>query len=248
MEELWRELQMARSIAVLTGAGVTSGTGAARALGGRTLAAQFGPADLATGQQFAQNPAAVWQLFQSRRALLAARGPDKAHLALAELERRKTLTLLTLNTDDLHERAGSRKVVKLRGDLWWMRCTKCGRPWRDGRAVLAPLPPVCACGGIARPGVTWFDEPVPETEFKQAEAAVRSAGLLLVAGVTARLVVVAQLAAVARRAGCRLVELQDPAATPSGAADCTIAGDLGDMLEAAVSRVRPFEDTLEPCL
>jgi len=60
---------------------------------------------------------------------------------------------VTQNMDGLHERAGSQDVVKLHGDIWLLRCTQCGREDRNGRVPMDPLPPLCRCGGILRPGM-----------------------------------------------------------------------------------------------
>ena len=79
--------------------------------------------------------------------------PNRAHEALADLERRWTggFLLVTQNVDGLHDRAGSRNILKVHGDIWTLRCTQCPRSWQDLRPSLPELPPHCECGALARP-------------------------------------------------------------------------------------------------
>lgn len=74
--------------------------------------------------------------------------------------------------DGLHDAAGSGRVLKLHGDIWRMRCTVCGANWPDRRAHVPKLPPHCACGGVARPGVVWFGEPLPEGMMEEAASLI----------------------------------------------------------------------------
>ena len=100
-----------------------------------------------------------------RRTLIAACAPNAGHEVLARWSRRPGVTLITQNVDGLHERAGSRDVVRFHGSIWHLRCADgCdGAPedWEDRRAPLPALPPPCpACQGPARPGVVWFGEAI----------------------------------------------------------------------------------------
>ena len=112
-----------------------------------------------------------------RRTRLAAAQPNAAHRAIAAIEATgRPFLLATQNVDGLHERAGSRAMVRLHGTLWRLRCTREGTEHDDVRATLAPLPPRCAaCGALLRPAVVWFEEPLPMAEFRRAEQAARGA-------------------------------------------------------------------------
>ena len=150
---------------VLTGAGVSaeSGLGTFRDKGG--IWARFDPMKLATPEAFARDPAAVHAFYNMRRRNLLAAKPNAAHAALAGLEaglaaRGGALFLCTQNIDDLHERAGSRAVHHMHGELLKARCARCGR--RDavaGRPVGRRRPARRAAGpGAMRPDVVWFGE------------------------------------------------------------------------------------------
>ncbi len=191
-------LQPSSKIAVLTGAGVSaeSGIPTFRSNGGFWQQHRF--EDLATQQGFARDPKFVWTWYEERRRAIALARPNAGHHALAEMEKRvASLTLITQNVDGLHDLAGSMNVIKLHGDIWNVRCLKCGLEKVD-RSELTDLPPHCACGGMLRPGVVWFGELLPEGAMERAEAAVRAADLLIVAGTSAQVYPAAGLIPMAR--------------------------------------------------
>lgn len=179
-------LKSAVKVAVLTGAGVSaeSGIPTFRGNGGYWKQRRF--EDLATPEAFARDPKFVWTWYEERRRAIAKAQPNAGHYALAELERQKPVfTLITQNVDGLHDLAGSKNIIKLHGDIWTVRCLKCGGE-RVDRAELNDLPPHCACGGMLRPGVVWFGENLPEGAIERAAAAVRAADVLIVAGTSAQ--------------------------------------------------------------
>jgi NAD-dependent deacetylase len=172
--------------AVLTGAGVSaeSGIPTFRSNGGYWKQYRF--EDLATPAAFARDPKFVWTWYEERRRTIAAARPNAGHLALAEMEKRAaSFTLITQNVDGLHDLAGSKNIIKLHGDIWTLRCLKCGAEEVD-RSELNDLPPPCDCGGILRPGVVWFGEALPEGAMERAAAAVRASDWLIVAGTSAQ--------------------------------------------------------------
>ncbi len=193
-------LKTSPKVAVLTGAGVSaeSGIPTFRSNGGFWQQHRF--EDLATPEAFARNPAFVWTWYEERRRAIARARPNAGHEALAEMEKRvASFTLITQNVDGLHDLAGSKNVIKLHGDIWTVRCLKCGKE-RVERAELNNLPPRCPCGGMLRPGVVWFGETLPEGAMEQAMAAVQTADLLIVAGTSAQVYPAAGLIPSARKA------------------------------------------------
>jgi NAD-dependent deacetylase len=139
-------------------------------------------------------------------AVRAAR-PNPGHEALVDLERRTPrFTLITQNVDGLHERTGSRNVIRLHGSIWEVRCTSC-RVSRSELAELTDLPPRCACGGMLRLGVVWFGESLPEGALQRAARAVREAEVLIVAGTSAQVYPAAGLIPLALEQGAQIVEI-----------------------------------------
>jgi NAD-dependent deacetylase len=201
-------LKSARSVAALTGAGVSAESGVPTFRGNNGLWKQYRAEDLATPEAFERDPKLVWEWYDWRRCLIANAKPNAGHYALAELERQvPSFTLITQNVDDLHDAAGSRNVLKVHGSIWIVRCTMCGKERVDRTAPLPDLPPRCECGAILRPGVVWFGEALPPDVWQQAERAAAAADLFLVIGTSAVVYPSAGLASIAKRAGAKVVEI-----------------------------------------
>jgi NAD-dependent deacetylase len=231
MEQAREWLAQAASVAVLTGAGVSAESGIPTFRGAGGLWKNYKPEDLATPEAFARDPRLVWEWYNWRRELIAKAAPNAAHLALAQLEIRKPrFTLITQNVDGFDDRAGSRRILKLHGDIWRMRCTVCGANWPDRRAPLPSIPPHCHCGGLARPAVVWFGEPLPDGMMNEAEHASASADVFLVIGTSAVVYPAAGLVPHASQSGAKVIEINlDP--TPfSAMVDCALQGAAGELL------------------
>jgi NAD-dependent deacetylase len=224
----------ANRIAVLTGAGVSaeSGIPTFRSNGGFWRSHRF--EDLATPQGFNRDPKFVWQWYEERRRGIAATSPNAGHIALIRLEQRVTeFTLITQNVDGLHDAAGSKNVIKLHGDIWIVRCTKCGVE-RTDRRQLTNLPPRCGCGGILRPGVVWFGEALPEGAMEKASDAVRRAEVLIVAGTSAQVYPAAGLIPLAVGTGATVIEINLETTGFSGDVTFTLRGNSADILPQLV--------------
>jgi NAD-dependent deacetylase len=200
-------------IFVLTGAGISaeSGLGTFRDEDGRGLWDRFDPMRLATPEAFAANPDEVQAFYNARRRHLVAAECNPAHHALTGLEgalqaRGDELFLCTQNIDDLHERAGSRQVVHMHGELLKARCLLCEatNPWRDDLGAADRCPSCGETGGL-RPHVVWFGE-IP-LHMDAIEAALMRADLFVAIGTSGAVYPAAGFVAAARRAGIRTCEL-----------------------------------------
>jgi NAD-dependent deacetylase len=220
----------AKSVAVLTGAGISAESGVPTFRGAEGLWKNFKAEDLATPEAFARDPRLVWEWYDWRRSLIAQAKPNAAHRALVELEKRKPgFTLITQNVDGLHDLAGSGKILKLHGDIWRLRCLECGANFPNRRVPLPKLPPHCACGGTARPGVVWFGEPLPEGMMQEAEHAA-AADVFLVIGTSAIVYPAASLIPFAKNSGARVIEINLGETPFSATVDCVLRGKAAEIL------------------
>ena len=230
MQAVRQWLRDASSIAVLTGAGVSAESGVPTFRGENGLWKQYRAEDLATPGAFERDPKLVWEWYDWRRSLIALAQPNPGHYALAGAESRaRNFKLITQNVDGLHELAGSRNVLRLHGSIWILRCLECAREREDRRTPLPELPPRCECGGLLRPGVVWFGEPLPEKAWQAAQKAARSTDLFLLVGTSAVVYPAAGLASIAKSSGARVVEINIESAL-AGTVDEFLQGPSGELL------------------
>lgn len=198
-------------IVILTGAGISkeSGLDTFRCEGG--IWSQVRLEDVATPEGFAADPHLVHDFYNARRASLAEPEvqPNPAHLALVELERRwpGPVLLVTQNIDDLHERAGSRNLIHMHGELMKLRCDLCGCPpfhWAADAHPETPCPHCHRAGGL-RPHVVWFGE-VP-LEMERIADALGECALFMSIGTSGEVYPAAGFVALARQVGALTVEL-----------------------------------------
>jgi NAD-dependent deacetylase len=231
IEQVREWLAHATNVAVLTGSGISAESGVPTFRGADGLWKEHKPEELATPEAFARDPKLVWEWYDWRRQIIANAVPNAAHKALVKLEiAKRGFTLITQNVDGLHDLAGSGKMLKLHGDIWRMRCTDCGANFPNRRVPLPKIPPHCACGGLARPGVVWFGEPLPEGMMKEAEHAAASAEVLLVIGTSAVVFPAASLIPYARQAGARVVEINTEETAATALVDCALRGAAGEIV------------------
>ncbi len=164
-----------RRIVILTGAGISRESGLHTFRDADGLWAQVRIEDVCTPDAFARDPQRVHDFYNGRRAQLPGVAPNAAHRALARLEHElgrspeRELLIVTQNVDDLHERAGSRRLLHMHGELRRLRCTACGAtPDWDAPAGTGTPCPACAATAL-RPDVVWFgEEPMHMQAISQA--------------------------------------------------------------------------------
>ncbi len=233
-EELRERFARARSVLVLTGAGVSAESGVPTFRGGGQTAVWKGlPFDvISSGKMAERDLPAVWEWFDYRRNLLEKLSPNPAHKAIADWQQRfEDFTLVTQNVDGLHQQAGSREVLELHGSIWRARCNTC-RARADIRNLNGgERPPICVeCGGHMRPDVVLFGEMLPAGVFERATMSARNCELCFVVGTSAIVYPAAAIPEIANDAGAYLVEV-NPERTPlSEICDEVIQGRAGEVL------------------
>jgi NAD-dependent deacetylase len=194
-------------IVVLTGAGISAESGVPTFRGPDGLWEGHRVEDVATPEAFEIDPETVLAFYDARRRALAGVEPNPAHRALARLEGAigDDLLVVTQNVDDLHERAGSRNLVHMHGELLRALCAACGaRPvWQSD---LIERPPCPACGErMLRPDVVWFGE-MPY-DLERIEQAILVCDIFVSIGTSGAVYPAAGYAALAAACGARTIEL-----------------------------------------
>ena len=233
LQEIRSRLARARSVAVLTGAGISADSGVPTFRGADGLWRNFRAEDLATPEAFARDPRLVWEWYNWRRELIATKSPNAAHQALVELERRiERFWLITQNVDGLHRVAGATKLSEIHGNIWRVRCTDCSRV-DDNREVPIPLLPSCGtCGGLLRPHIVWFGESLDEEDLRRSYAALESCEMLLIIGTSGIVYPAASFASVAKSAGAFVAELNLDPTPHSDIVDVSLKGRAKDLVPA----------------
>jgi NAD-dependent deacetylase len=238
MDDLIAALSAARSLFVLTGAGMSaeSGLPTFRAAGGHWKKHRV--EDLASPEGFRRDPRVVWRWYNERMAAHRRAQPNAGHVALVELESLvPEVIVATQNVDSLHVRAGSANVYELHGHLREARCTGC-----NATMSLAQGLPEDAidhgCGGRFRPQVVWFGEQLPANVWKCAAAAALCADVILAVGTSAQVYPAASLATQNDRA---FIAEVNPDATPlSHRCSCVIRCGAATALPAIVEKLRAY--------
>jgi NAD-dependent deacetylase len=225
-------LRDAGRVVALTGSGISAESGVPTFREAQTgLWERYDPQELATPEAFARDPHLVWEWYEWRRNLVAKAEPNPGHRALAELERRiPNFTLVTQNVDGLHERAGSRNVIELHGNILRSKCSledEVAQPEEHDDSV----PPRCArCGAFLRPDVVWFGEMLPAGALEAASQAARGCELFLSIGTSSLVYPAAALPYEALENRATLVEV-NPSETPlTPHADYSLRGPSGEVL------------------
>lgn len=229
----------ATSIVVLTGAGMSAESGVPTFRGADGLWEGHRIEEVASPEAYVRNPELVHRFYNLRREALNTVEPNAGHHALARLERewKGPFLLVTQNVDDLHERAGSEKLIHMHGELRKARCTECGAvlPWTQ---ELSSGSRCRACGEIGglRPHIVWFGE-MP-FELDRIAAALDKVDLFLCIGTSGVVYPAAGFAAkAARRLGCHLIEMNIEATAISRQFQERIVGPVAVELPRLVERL-----------
>lgn len=218
---------------VLTGAGISAESGLPTFRASDGLWAGHAIEDVCTPEAWERNPALVWEFYSARRAQGVVAQPNAAHFALAELEKQigERFFLCTQNVDDLHERAGSERLVHMHGELTKSRCgDECGTAPVVDRTVYASLSAVgrCTCGARMRPHIVFFGE-IP-LEMGRIEAEIRKATLMVVVGTSGSVYPAANFVHWARRQGARAVYVGPEKPLNAEAFTHVVEGKAGEVM------------------
>jgi len=227
-----------RNIVVLTGAGVSAESGLATFRGPDGLWEGHRVEDVCTPEAFARDPALVHAFYDARREKLGTVEPNAAHRALARLDAEwpGELLLITQNIDDLHERAGSKRLIHMHGELAKGWCLACGERfgWAGPMGEGAQCPR-CAASGNVRPDIVWFGE-MPY-EMERIDDALRSCDLFASIGTSGAVYPAAGFVQSARYAGAKTLEMNLEPSLGSCLFNESRLGPAGELVPAWVDEV-----------
>ena len=226
----------ASKISAFTGAGISvdSGIPDFRSEGG--LWKRFDPLEYATRESFMRDPTKFWTMGKELAETIVKAKPNNAHSALAKLEEQGKLTgVITLNIDNLHQSAGSKKVVELHGNYLCAHCIECNEEY-FGRAVhesvaLGEIPPKCEkCGGILKSDAILFGEPLPQDAMAKAVELCRNTDLMLVIGTSLTVYPAAYLPQLAKNAGAKIILINLEGTNKDNVGDIVLRGRATEIL------------------
>lgn len=235
-------LAEASHVAVLTGAGISAESGIPTFRDPDGLWEKFDPQELANVEAFLDNPELVQGWYRHRRELVEEAEPNAAHRALADLETHVSeVSVITQNVDDLHNRAGSARVIELHGNITHNYCMDCEHA-AESKMVDAAIQEGEAarcseCGGLIRPDVVWFGEMLPPDAMEAADAATDRAEVFLSVGTSAVVYPAARLPVAAKERGAYVAEINPETTGVTTDVDESIRGPAGEVLPALVEAV-----------
>jgi NAD-dependent deacetylase len=227
-----------RNIVILTGAGISAESGIATFRASDGLWEDHRVDDVATPQGFARDPALVQRFYDARRARLREVVPNPAHEALARLDAEwpGELLIVTQNVDDLHERAGAKRLLHMHGELKSAWCLACdARVHWEGELGGGPRCPACGAAGRMRPDIVWFGE-MPY-EMDRIDRALMDADLFVSIGTSGAVYPAAGFVQTARYCGARTVEINLEPSQGSAFFHETRLGKAGKLVPALVEEL-----------
>ena len=191
----------------LTGAGISVESGIPDFRSAAGLWSRYDPAEYATISAFRANPEKVWEMLLEMDEIVGQAKPNKAHLALGELETMGLLDcVITQNVDNLHQAGGSKNVIEYHGNSSTLSCLSCGKRYA-AEEKRGERPPRCACQNVLKPDVIFFGEAIPQKAMSRSFEFASSAQALLVVGTSAVVSPVNIIPSIAKRNGAKIIEV-----------------------------------------
>jgi NAD-dependent deacetylase len=235
-------LRIARIVTALTGAGVSAESGLqtfretdSSSGSEQALWSQYRPEDLATPEAFNRNPEMVWKFYSMRKLKAGEVKPNTGHFALAEMERHiPQFKLITQNVDGLHQKAGSKGVIEVHGNITRIKCSNDCSVYTEWEDLPGSVPTCPRCGAKLRPDVVWFGESLPRKELESALEAAQTCQVFFSIGTSSLVQPAASLAVLAKQRGAIVVEVNTGETPLTTSADIFLRGKSGEILTELV--------------
>ena len=202
-------LNKSRFTTAYTGAGVSVDSGIPPFRGNDGLWNKYNPSSLEIAF-FRNHPIESWNIIKEIfYDFFNEARPNKAHLVLAEMEKKGLLgRIITQNIDNLHQEAGSIEVYEFHGNSAKLLCLNCGRVYPSKHISLDFIPPACReCGGLLKPDFVFFGESIPQKALAASYEAARLSDVFLIIGTTGEVMPANQIPFIAKSNGCKIIEI-----------------------------------------
>ena len=201
-----QKLKGSKKIVFVTGAGISQESGIPTFRGKDGYWRKYDPMKLASIDAFYDDPKLVWEWYDDRRKNILDVKPNEGHFAISQMEEFKDVVILTQNIDGLHQRSGSTNVLELHGSIIRIKCTVCD--FIDNITEnFESLPPKCKCGGMLRPDVVWFGEPLPQNIWQSAIKEASICDVMIIVGTSLVVSPANTLPVYAKQNGAILIEV-----------------------------------------
>jgi len=223
-------LKNANSLVFFTGAGISAESGIPTFRGMDGIWNKLKPEELANFNAFLKNPKLVWEWYQHRKEIIHKCQPNSAHKIIVDVQNNfEKVSVVTQNIDNLHRRAGSKKVYELHGNIERNYCIDCKKEYGDNVPLKDGLPK-CDCGGLVRPDVVWFGEYLPQDVYTSAEKAAEESDVLFIVGTTGIVYPAASIIYIAKNNGAYLIEVNIEETEVSKSVNKSFFGKAGEVL------------------
>ncbi len=237
------KLLEAESVVFFTGAGISAESGIPTFRGKDGIWNKLKPEELANFDAFLRNPEMVWEWYLHRKKIIHESQPNRGHLAIAEMQNLfKDVTVVTQNIDNLHRRAGSRKIYELHGNIERNYCIDCKTRYNEELPFEGKIPKCTKCGGLIRPDIVWFGEFLPQDQFQASAEASKKCDIFFVVGTSAVVYPAASLVYTAKENGAFLVEVNIEGTEISYLADKSFYGESGKILPVILEELRKVKN------
>jgi len=224
-----QKLKDSKKIVFVTGAGISQESGIPTFRGKDGYWRRYDPMKLASIDAFYDDPKLVWEWYEDRRKNILSVKPNEGHFAISQMEEFKDVVILTQNIDGLHQRSGSTNVLELHGSIIRIKCTVCD--FIDNITEnFESLPPKCKCGGMLRPDVVWFGEPLPQNIWQSAIKEASICDVMIIVGTSLVVSPANTLPVYAKQNGAILIEVNPEKTVMSNDMDLSIQATSADVL------------------